>query len=149
MEWCQCGAVGGISDTIYMGHLVVLYGRNNDSDSACGLVLIIVSARTRLLGAPYITRTVYGRIEAYGRASYSYSYGTSREKKSSDYRRYEYRTRTRNKKIRVLVRVQYRCCTRTSTILYYIVQMRNVQRNQRTVQIQLCILFGIFIPIYL
>ena len=64
MEWCQCGAVGGISDTIYMGHLVVLYGRNNDSDSACGLVLIIVSARTRLLGAPYITRTV--RVLSYG-----------------------------------------------------------------------------------
>ena len=45
-----------IVEQVYMGHLVVLYGRNNDSDSACGLVLIIVSARTRLLGAPYITR---------------------------------------------------------------------------------------------
>ena len=44
------------------GTLVVLYGRNNDSDSACGLVLIIVSARTRLLGAPYITRTITCRM---------------------------------------------------------------------------------------
>ena len=29
-EWngaSQCGAVGGISDTIYMGHLGVLYGQ--------------------------------------------------------------------------------------------------------------------------
>ena len=83
MEWCQCGAVGGISDTIQYIWVTsssctsCLYGRNSDSDSAsprphhCSCPY-----RTGLRGDPYISRTRYcsGTRAVVPRGWYSYAY---------------------------------------------------------------------------